>query len=116
MFEIGTNHYRNREASWNFSDSPVNDRNDDINLDDVLLQHAGVHPTPGRIWAVKLSKTVKSIIERCPTFNLLQETKYLEDFFFHIPNACGSILIQKIVDLFILLTLHSQLSCHVLYQ
>lgn len=82
--KIGTNHYRNLEASWNFSDPPVNDRNSDINLDDFLLQHAGIHPIPGRLWAVKLSKTVKSIFGRCPIFNLHQETKYLEIIFAYL--------------------------------
>ena len=65
-------------------------------------------------WAVKLSKAVQSIFGRCPSFNHYQEAKYLEEFL-SILSACGStsILIQKIMDLSILLTVCSQLCCHV---
>jgi hypothetical protein len=48
-FEIGTYRFRNREASWFFSDPPDKARDSALKLEDFFLQHAGVHPIPGRI-------------------------------------------------------------------
>jgi hypothetical protein len=76
VFESGTNHYRNREASWFFSDPPDKARDSALNLDDFLHQHAGIHPM-----GCEVIQDCSVNLQKMPQFSSLPRDKIPGAFF-----------------------------------